>query len=130
MSDKTDLLSKNDIFQLVLAFYQEVKADQMLGPVFNTIVEDWDEHHDLITNFWAKNLFGEAGYQGNPLTAHQQVDRKMAFQMSTAHFGQWLLLWFQTIDRLFAGKNAETLKRRARKMSTFLFLKVAEARKS
>jgi len=100
----------------------------MLGPIFTTIVKDWDEHHALITDFWAKNLFGATGYAGNPLTAHQQVDRKMAFQMRSEHFGQWLVLWFETIDEFHTGKNADTLKRRARKMSTFLFLKVVEAR--
>ena len=128
MQDKKDISSKEDIFQLVIAFYKEIRNDQMLGPIFNNIVKDWTEHHELITSFWAKNLFGATGYGGNPLTAHQEVDRKIAFQMRSEHFGQWLLLWFQTIDQLYAGKNAETLKRRARKMSTFLFLKVVDAR--
>ena len=46
------------------------------------------------------------------------------------HFGLWLNLQFQTIDELFEGDYAENAKRRARKMGSFLYLKIFEARNS
>ena len=36
--------------------------------------------------------------------------------------------WIQTIDEHFEGENADTLKRRARKMSTFLFMSMFQHR--
>ncbi len=44
------------------------------------------------------------------------------------HFGIWLNLWYQTINELFEGDFAENAKRRARKMGTFIYLKIFEAR--
>lgn len=128
MPQKTDIESRKDINKLVLTFYHTIQQDEMLGPIFNGVISDWDAHYTLLTDFWTGNLFAERIYFGNPIEAHQEVDEKVGGIIESAHFGQWLMHWFQTIDQLFEGKNAEILKRRARKMSTFLFLKIVEAR--
>ena len=128
MQAKQDISSRSEVAQLVFAFYQNIRADDMLGPVFNGIVNDWDEHYELLTDFWSNNLFAERVYSGNPILAHQQVDQHMKGKMEAAHFGRWLMHWHQTIDQLFEGKNATILKRRAQKMSTFILLKVVGAR--
>ena len=44
------------------------------------------------------------------------------------HFGIWLNLWYQTLEELFEGEVTENAKRRARKMGTFMYLKIFEAR--
>jgi len=67
-------------------------------------------------------------YSGNPLEAHVKVDVDNNNSITELHFGLWLNLWFQTIDELFEGDYAENAKRRARKMGTFLYLKIFEAR--
>mgnify|MGYP003902156963 FL=1 len=59
-----------------------------------------------------------------------EVDEKFNHTISQLHFGTWLNLWFQTIDDLFIGDYAENAKSRARKMSTFFFLKIFESRTS
>ena len=50
--------------------------------------------------------------------------------ISQEHFGQWMNLWYRTIDELFEGEYANMAKNRARKMSTFLYLKIFEARQA
>ena len=70
----------------------------------------------------------EHKYQGNPLEVHVKVDKKFKQSITELHFGIWLNLWYQTLDELFEGEVVENAKRRARKMGTFLYLKIFEAR--
>ena len=74
----------------------------------------------------AKKL--EHKYSGNPLEAHVKVDKNYNHSITELHFGIWLNLWYQTLDELFEGEVVENAKRRARKMGTFMYLKIFEAR--
>ncbi|WP_346883576.1 group III truncated hemoglobin [uncultured Algibacter sp.] len=125
---KKDLNNREDVFLLVSSFYKKVRKDAVLGPFFNDVIHDWDAHLDRLTTFWESSLFLKTKYLGNPLEAHIKVDRDHKNSITELHFGLWLNLWLQTIDELFEGDYAENAKRRARKMGTFLYLKIFEAR--
>ncbi|GAA4826611.1 group III truncated hemoglobin [Algivirga pacifica] len=125
---KQDINSRQDVSLLVHSFYERVREDELIGPVFNHIIHDWDTHLELLTDFWESNLLFQPKYKGNPHQVHQEVDQQMQGTISMEHFGRWLQLWFQTIDTLFKGKNAEAAKRRARNMSTYMFMKIYERR--
>ena len=127
---KSDIKNRDDVFLLVSSFYVKVKKDAVLGPFFNDVITDWDAHLDRLTTFWESSLFLKTKYLGNPLEAHVKVDQENNNTITELHFGLWLNLWFQTIDELFEGDYAENAKRRARKMGTFLYLKIFEARQS
>ncbi len=127
---KNDIKTRDDVFLLVSSFYIKVRKDETLGPFFNDVIKDWDEHLDRLTTFWEASLFLKTRYTGNPLEVHVKVDNNNNNSISELHFGIWLNLWFQTIDELFTGDYAENAKRRARKMGTFLYLKIFEARQS
>ena len=130
--NKKDIKSRDDVYLLVSSFYNKVRKDPILGPFFNDTIKDWDAHLERLTTFWESSLFItrklEQKYLGNPLEAHIKVDAENNHTITETHFGLWLNLWFQTIDELFEGDYAENAKRRARKMSTFLYLKIFEAR--
>jgi hemoglobin len=127
-----DIETREDINLLVSSFYEKVKKDELLGPFFMPIIKDWDAHIERLTLFWETNLFMtrklKDKYYGNPLDVHVKVDHDNNKSITEHHFGVWLNLWFQTIDELFIGDVADNAKRRARKMSTFLYLKIFEAR--
>jgi hemoglobin len=125
---KKDIKTREDVFLLVSSFYEKVKKDEVLGPFFNDVIHDWNEHLDRLTIFWESSLFLKTKYTGDPLNAHIKVDKSNNNSISEYHFGLWLNLWFQTIDELFEGDYAQNAKHRARKMSTFLFLKIFESR--
>ena len=127
--DKQDLKNREDVFLLVSSFYNKVREDKVLGPFFNETITDWDAHLQHLTTFWESSLFLKTKYLGNPLEAHVKVDAKHNNTITELHFGLWLNLWFETINELFEGDYAENAKRRARKMGTFLYLKIFEARK-
>lgn len=128
MNSKKELANRSDVQLLVTVFYQKIRKHDTLGPIFNGIITDWDAHFKLLTDFWETQLFLKRKYHGNPVTAHQEVDEKTDHTITTAHFGLWLNLWFETIDELFVGDTAWVAKNRAQKMSTMLFMKIFEKR--
>ncbi len=131
---KKDITTREDIFLLVSTFYKKVRLNDTLGPFFNEIIKNWDEHLSHLTTFWETSLFftkkRDVKYSGNPIEVHIKVDAENNNSITELHFGIWLNLWVQTIDELYSGEMAENAKRRARKMGTFLYLKIFEARQS
>jgi hemoglobin len=126
---KKQIENRADIEVLVHAFYAKIRADKEIGFYFNTMIKDWDTHLEKLTDFWETNLFAVKKYKGNPQEVHNEVDAHFGGKITSNEFGIWLNHWFQTIDEHFEGENADTLKRRARKMSTFLYLSMFEHRK-
>lgn len=129
---KQDIQNRDDLALLVSDFYKKVRKDTVLGPFFNETITDWNQHIDHLTTFWETSLFMskklEHKYQGNPLEVHVKVDKNFKHSITELHFGIWLNLWYQTLDELFEGEVVENAKRRARKMGTFMYLKIFEAR--
>ncbi|MFH7012180.1 group III truncated hemoglobin [Flavobacterium sp. FlaQc-52] len=121
--------NRADIAILVHTFYTKIRADAEIGFYFNTMIKDWDAHLEKLTDFWETNLFAVKKYKGSPHAVHNEVDTYFDGKITSNEFGIWLNYWFQTLEELFEGENAETLKRRARKMGTFLFISMFEHRK-
>ncbi len=128
MTTKTDIKNREDVSLLINTFYKKIRKDEILGPIFNGIITEWDAHLVLLTDFWETQLFLKRKYLGNPVTAHQEVDDKMKHTINPEHFGLWLNLWFETLDELFEGETAWVAKNRAQKMSTMLYMKMYENR--
>ncbi|KJD34283.1 globin [Tamlana nanhaiensis] len=123
-----DLQTRADVHLLVSSFYKKIRKDAVLKPFFEGI-KNWDEHLDNLTTFWESSLFLKTKYYGNPLKTHLKVDAEHNNLTTQEHFGLWLNLWIETVNDLFEGQYAEIAKNRARKMSTFLYLKIFEARR-
>lgn len=124
----TQIKDRTDVAVLVRTFYDKIRKDEVLGPIFNNSITDWESHLELLTDFWETQLFLKRKYHGNPVTAHQEVDEKMNHTITSEHFGLWLNLWFETIDELYTGEVAWIAKNRAQKMSTMLFMQIYEHR--
>src|SRR5699024_9506841 len=103
--DKKEIRGREEVSLLVRTFYNtKIRRDETLGPIFNSIVEDWEEHLEKLTDFWESNLFRSRKYFGNPMLAHISVDEKENNTVEMRHFGIWLNHWYQTIDELFEGE--------------------------
>lgn len=123
-----DIQNRKDIHRLISLFYSKIRAEQTLGPIFNHMIKDWEQHINKLTDFWETNLLFEIKYKGNPIAVHQKVDATFNETINQSHFGIWLNLWVETLDQLYKGENVEIAKRRARKMSTHLYIKMFESR--
>ena len=118
-----EIESRKEVNELVNTFYATIRKDEMLGPIFNKMLptdEIWFEHLEKLTDFWETNLFAVIKFKGNPMAAHQKVDKTFDYKITQDHFYQWLKLWNKTVDSLFVGERAEMAKERARRMSTHL----------
>jgi hemoglobin len=129
---KKDIESRENVHLLVSTFYSKIRKDAFLGPFFNRVIKDWDAHIETLTTFWETSLFTtkklKKKYYGNPLTVHIKVDQENNQSITQEHFGNWLNLWYETIDELFEGEYALKAKQKARKMSTFLYLNIFQSR--
>ncbi len=125
-----EIENREDIFLLVTSFYQAIRKDELLGPIFNHHLSDeqWPVHLEKLTDFWVTALLGEVCFKGNPSQAHVKVDKHMGHNMSQLHFGKWLQLWFTTIDSLYEGELAQKAKNASRKMATSQYLNIWKRR--
>jgi len=48
---KKDIQSREDVALLVNTFYPKVRENELLGPIFNTMIKDWETHLELLTDF-------------------------------------------------------------------------------
>ncbi|CAM1370807.1 group III truncated hemoglobin [Tenacibaculum xiamenense] len=128
--NKREIESREDVYLLVSTFYDRIKKDDFIGPIFiETIPEaEWKDHLEKLTDFWETNLFFVRKFKGNPVKTHKDVDRNFEYNISQNHFGRWLQLWFSTIDELFVGEKANNAKERARNIASMLFFKMFENR--
>lgn len=125
---KSDISTREDIDLLVRTFYSKVRAHETLGPIFNEVIEEWEEHLVKLVDFWQTNLLFVPAYKGNPVKAHLDVDKHFDGTIQQAHFGQWIQLWFETLDELFVGPKQLLAKERARNMSHMMFIRIFQAR--
>ncbi|MEO5789686.1 group III truncated hemoglobin [Gelidibacter sp.] len=130
--EKKDIENREDVYVLVSEFYRKVRKDPVLGPFFNRVIKDWEAHIERLTTFWESSLFMtkklDHRYHGNPLQVHIEVDRENDNAITQVHFGLWMNLWFETLDELFEGEYADNAKNRARKMGSFMFMNIFQAR--
>ncbi len=81
------------ISELVETFYQRVRADPDLGPIFDHVIGDnWDPHLARMKNFWASVALNAGLYSGKPVPKHQQLSN-----VTPKHFETWLSLFHQTL---------------------------------
>ncbi len=123
-----DIQNREDVALLVNTFYTKVRANDELGPIFNTAIKDWDSHLIHLTNFWESQLFRKNVFSGNPLKKHVEVDKNNNNQITNDLFGLWLQFWLGTIDELFEGQLANLAKDRARNIASFIFMEIFRSR--
>jgi len=103
---------------LVDCFYARVRADELIGPLFNRAISDWPEHLDKLQSFWSSVMLTSGRYKGRPLPAHV----KHGPQIDAAAFDRWLALWGRTAEELFAPAPAAALKDKAARIAESLQL--------
>lgn len=86
------IISERPLAVLVEGFYAKVRADQVLGPVFNAAVDDWPEHIEKLSAFWSSVMLTSGRYKGSPVAAHLRHAAHIEPQM----FDRWLALWRET----------------------------------
>ena len=108
MTALSDISTAEDIKTLVDAFYEKVRRDELIGPIFGGVPGfDWETHLPAMYRFWETLLLGAGTYQGAPFPKHAVL----AIQQE--HFERWLSLFVTAVNENFAGAKSEEAKDRA-----------------
>lgn len=100
-----DIQNEADVRKLVDSFYEAVKADPLLDPIFTDFAQvDWAHHLPKMYAFWNGLILGQPGYAGAPFPPHTRLP------VQREHFTRWLELFRATVDRLFLGPRATRAK--------------------
>ena len=119
---KKDINSLKDVHFLVDKFYEAVRADPFIGPIFNLRLDGrWEMHHHKLYRFWHTILLRRPDYFGDPVPIH------FTMNINEKHFDYWLRLWINTVDENFEGKIAERAKLRGRTMAESFLSKIKKA---
>jgi len=89
------------IAQQVSAFYEAVRQDATLGPIFNRHVDDWPTHEDKIAAFWRNAILFERSYNGNPQRIHAERP-----DVTPELFAHWLALFEEIAHRTLPPETA------------------------
>lgn len=109
------------IDQLVERFYDKVRVDPLLGPVFAAKVEDWAPHLAQMKLFWGSVALSTGLYNGRPMPKH------MRLPVDAEHFDRWLELFETTARELLTPTGADHVLVRARRIAESLELGVANS---
>ena len=116
---KKDISDIEDIKLMVNAFYDQIRENEVLGPIFNGIIQDrWSQHLEKMYTFWQTILLEEHTYFGSPFPPNAKLP------VDVSHFEQWLQLFNQNMDNLFEGTKADEAKWRAAKMAQMFQIKI------
>jgi len=109
------------IDQLVRAFYDRVRVDPLIGPIFNSRIQDWEPHLVRIAAFWSSVMLKSGRYQGQPMRLH------LPLPIDAQHFDRWLALFETSARELCPVQIAEQFVARAHMIGRSLEMGIAAA---
>ena len=102
------------IHRLVHGFYDAIRRDPLLGPIFGQEIapERWPDHLDKMCAFWSSVLLRTRRYDGRPLPPHLALA-----DLSDLHFQRWLELFRSTAGDVFDEAGAAVIVSRAERIA-------------
>jgi hemoglobin len=104
---------------LVRRFYDRVRADPLIGPVFEQRIVDWEPHLQRMMQFWSSVVLMSGRYQGSPMQKHARLP------VDAQHFDRWLQLFGETARAVCPPAVAAVFEQRAATIARSLEMGVA-----
>ncbi len=111
-------ITEAQIAALVPRFYERVRADALIGPVFAGAIDDWPPHLEKLVAFWSSVMLTTGRYKGNPMAAHM----KHLAIITPPMFDRWLALWANVTDESLPADLAAALQAKAERIAQSLKL--------
>lgn len=122
MNSKRDIESREDLLDLLKAFYEKAFRDELIGRFFTEVVPlDLKTHIPVIADFWEAIVFNTHGYQKNVMEVHQKIHGLSPIKKE--HLDRWVQLFTETITEKFEGSKAMLMQQRARSVATLMDIK-------
>ena len=99
-TDPAPEITAGEISALVDTFYERVRLDSLIGPIFNRQVKDWPAHLALLKDFWTTVILGTGSFKGNPMETHLKL------LLEPGHFERWLELFAATSREVLPAPHA------------------------
>lgn len=112
-------IDEDMIRTLVHRFYERVRADAVLGPVFEARISDWGPHLERMCAFWSSVALHTGRYHGRPMQKHAPLP------VDASHFNRWLELFAVTAGEVCPPNAAELFIEKARMIAESLELGIA-----
>lgn len=112
-----------DIDRMMSVFYNRIRAHDVLGPIFDKYISDWDAHEAKIASFWRNAILFERGYDGRPQQVHMQRPEVMGM-----HFPIWLDLFEETAHEVLEPQQAEAWVAFARRIGDGMRMGIEQVR--
>lgn len=94
------------IRDVIAAFYERVRRDALLGPVFEAAIGDtWEPHLEKISQFWLTTTRLGGRYDGRDF---MPTHRKLT-TVGSVHMDRWLSLFRQVLDERCPPAAADAL---------------------
>ena len=123
----TDISSRADIELLVHEFYQKVKKDELIGPIFHKLgPEFWDYHTPIMVEFWSGILLHVGNYPGGLIWKHIMVDKHSPLEAE--HFARWKKLFTAALYEHFQGPVADEALTRVKVVEQVMLAKIKASR--
>jgi len=100
-------------------FYAKVRSDEVLGPIFEARISDWEPHLQRMFAFWSSVALMSGRYHGSPMAKH------MPLPVDADHFDRWLQLFETTAREVCAPEAATHFVELARRIAASLELGIA-----
>lgn len=113
-------ISEAMIQELVHSFYARVRADEMLGPIFDRAISDWEPHLAKLCDFWSSVTLMTGRFKGQPMRAHALLPG-----IGAAHFDRWLALFRETARDVCPAEAAALFIDRAERIAQSLEMGIA-----
>ena len=108
--------------RLVHGFYDRVRTDPLLGPVFADQITDWGPHLEKMVEFWSSVALMTGRYHGAPMPKH------LPLPVEGEHFDRWLDLFRQTAFEVCPPQGAEWVIERAERIAGSIHINILDAR--
>jgi hemoglobin len=114
-------IDESMIEQLVRAFYARIRDDELLGPIFEARILDWEPHLRRMCAFWGSVVLSTGTYRGQPMRMH------LPLPVDAAHFDRWLELFERTARDLFDEPVAQYFIEPAHRIATSIEFGIASS---
>jgi len=106
---------------LVYRFYEKVRVDPVLGPLFEARITDWESHLARMVDFWSSVALMTGRYHGSPVVKH------MPLPVTWTHFERWLEMFREAATEICPPVGAAHVIERAERIARSLNVAVEGA---
>lgn len=103
-------------------FYGRIRQDELIGPIFNQRVQDWDAHLARLCDFWSSVALMSGRYHGRPMPVHASLP------IEPQHFDRWLQIFARAARDICPPEAAVYFIERAQRIADSLEMGLAARR--